>query len=187
MKLNGEVAGFSINANDGNLADVPGSPYGVNPNVGGPAVTPNGDFDYVPGSVNMPGAPGFITGFSIDSATGSLTGGRPYTVPGPAYSLAITPSGKYLYVPFSSESQIGIAAFAIASTGALTQISGSPFSSGAFLYAAVEARGKFLYVASTDSVWAYGIDKHNGALTPASGSPWKTGNITGQLVIATPH
>jgi 6-phosphogluconolactonase (cycloisomerase 2 family) len=69
----------------------------------------------------------------------------------------------------------------------LTQISGSPFSLGAFLYAAVEARGKFLYVADKDSVWAYDINKHNGTLTLVRGSPFQTGDILGQVVIAAPH
>jgi 6-phosphogluconolactonase (cycloisomerase 2 family) len=135
----------------------------------------------------MPGAPGFITGLSFDSATGALTGMRADTVPGPAQSVAITPSAKYLYVPFSSESQTGIAAFAIASSGTLTQISRSPFSPRGFSYATVDGRGKFVYVSGMDRVWAYHIDKHNGKPTLVSGSPFQTGNITGELITAAPH
>jgi DNA-binding beta-propeller fold protein YncE len=80
------------------------------------------------------------------------------------------PTVKFFYVAnFNSNN---ISAYSIGSDGALTPVSGSPFSAGLGpISVAVNPMGKFAYVANIDSnhILAYGIDP-NGALTPLPGS-----------------
>src|SRR5690348_633536 len=73
--------------------------------------------------------------FSINQKTGSLTpvSGSPFAIGGQGSgSLAMDPSGKYLYAPYLN----GVAAFTFdISTGALTVLSNSPFSDGSSPFA----------------------------------------------------
>ena len=89
--------------------------------------------------------------------------------------MAVEPSGKFAYVPnFGSNN---ISAYTIdATSGALTPVTGSPFSAGRGPYAvAVDPSGKFAYVANLDSnnVSAYTINAASGALTRVKGSPFR--------------
>jgi 6-phosphogluconolactonase len=64
-----------------------------------------------------------------------------------------------------------------ATTGALTTISGSPWTAGMgpyLLAAAVTPSGQFLYVSNflLEDVWGYSIDANTGALTSIPGSPF---------------
>ena len=72
-----------------------------------------------------------------------------------------------------------VSAYSInATTGALTPVSGSPFTAGSGPFSVtVNPAGTFAYVANQDSnnVWAYSINATTGALTPISGSPFTAG------------
>lgn len=182
---NGQLAGFSINPSDGRLIIVSGSPYPVNPNVGRPTVTPDGKFLYVPGTVNRATVPGFVTPFTI-GANGTLTRGGYINVPGAPGNVAVTPSSKFAYVPYTPVSgDSGLAAFSIAADGELYQIQGSPFeSTGDGGPDIVDPSGNFLYSAGVSSLWAYRIDKKTGEIALLPGAPFATDPISGPLVIA---
>ena len=65
-----------------------------------------------------------------------------------------------------------------ASSGALTQVQGSPFSAGFNpIGVAIDPTRKFLYATNLDSnnVSAYAINASSGALTQVKGSPFKSG------------
>jgi 6-phosphogluconolactonase len=130
-----------------------------------------------------------ITVFSIASGTGLLSpiSGSPFQSVGLTNvsngALVITPDGKFAYSMGNEPGAVcnghsfgaGITGFSIdSSTGALTQISGSPFSDGmAPLRGAVDAQGKFLFVSdNSNNISVFSIDSSTGALTPVSGSPF---------------
>ena len=79
----------------------------------------------------------------------------------------------------SSGSTSNIAVFSInSSTGALTAVSGSPFSTGVSTprYAAITPKGDFVYIANdaSASISAFSINPNTGFLTQVSGSPFPT-------------
>jgi 6-phosphogluconolactonase (cycloisomerase 2 family) len=65
------------------------------------------------------------------------------------------------------------------STGALTEITGSPFAAGTYSFSVtVDPTGKFAYVVneSSDDIYAYTINSSTGALTEITGSPLAAGD-----------
>jgi 6-phosphogluconolactonase (cycloisomerase 2 family) len=72
----------------------------------------------------------------------------------------------------------GISVFSIdASSGVLTQIAGSPFTTGSEpIRVVADPSGKFLFTANQQdkNVSCFSIDGTSGALTPVSGSPFAT-------------
>ena len=123
-----------------------------------------------------------VAGFVRDSNTGGLTAipGSPFgsesnNTNSAAQAMAMHPSGKFLYFENGDNS---ISAFAIDSTtGALSQVGGSPFppqsvrgadvSGTAF---AIDPSGNFLYVGSCAGIAIYQIGS-NGALSDRSLEP----------------
>jgi 6-phosphogluconolactonase len=116
--------------------------------------------------------------FSIHQTTGGLTpvAGSPFPIGGAGSgSLAIDPSGKYLYAPYAT----GVAGFSInSSTGALSALPGSPFTDGSSPFAGVvDPSGKFFYSTGSSAqmgLSVYMLDSATGALTPVVGSPFQT-------------
>jgi 6-phosphogluconolactonase len=84
---------------------------------------------------------------------------------------------RFAYV--ANRGSNNVSAYSVdATTGALTQIAGSPFPVGTLPVAiAVDPTGSYVYVANgTDAtISAFTIDRSIGALTPVSGSPFTTG------------
>ncbi len=117
-------------------------------------------------------APGAIDGFSVDATTGALTA----LVSGPVSGLdcpeflTTDPGQKFLFVPDEAANQIH--AYTIGSTGALTEVSGSPYAQCAFQIA-VDPSGKYLvapdYCNGNVAVYAIGA---SGSLTAVTGSPF---------------
>jgi 6-phosphogluconolactonase (cycloisomerase 2 family) len=149
------------------------------------AVDPTGKFAYVADQ----GCPDTFTGrvsvFTIDPSTGALSSaGTPVdTGDFSTNSVAVDPSGKFVYVANEGTGDIGdtagsVSMYAInAATGALTSI-GTPVASGDFgpSSVAVDPTGKFAYVANTGSdavgaplfcgsVTTFDIDGSTGSLT----------------------
>jgi 6-phosphogluconolactonase len=190
-RMNGSVAGFTIDSVSGNLTSIQGSPYAAAPNVRGLAIGSRGRYLYVPGSVNMATAPNFIIGYSINSENGSLAALPYYDVSGNVGAVAVTPSGQYLYAPYSSGNQAFILALAVdRESGTYRQIHGSPFEARQAKYpavATVDPSGRFLYVSSKNRLGAYAIDQRNGRLSRIARSPFDTGHFTGQMTIASPN
>jgi 6-phosphogluconolactonase len=174
------ISVFSINSNTGALTEVQGSPFFANANP--TAIVFAGNFVYV---VN-PGI-GMVTGFSFNSGNGTLT-----QVPGsPIYSgkgaaaLAVSNGGQFLYVANPSANNpppytatIGnISGFNIdQTTGALTSITGSPFTAPVGTGpSAITIFDGIVYATtpgSSYSVWCFSITGQNGQLVPVANSPF---------------
>src|SRR5215469_2863592 len=135
--------------------------------------------------------PGAMAGYSINSATGALTPvpGSPYTLGGLVSSVATDPTGSFLYVTrakyLNPSYSNNIAVFRIdPTTGALTEISGSPFAVASCpLSIAIHSSGKFAYIGSGDppGITVYNINSTTGALTTQQ----QLGNSQYQVGLAT--
>ena len=92
--------------------------------------------------------------------------------------MAIDPTGMFAYV--ANVDSNDISAYAInASSGALTQVQGSPFEAGTEPSGvAIDPTGKFAYVPNSydNDVSAYVINASSGALTQLKGSPFAAGS-----------
>ena len=163
------ISAYQISSNGG-LLPLAGSPFAAGNAPNSIAVVPSGTFMYVANVVS-----GDISGYSV-SQTGALSPlpGSPFPASTGSAFLTIDPSGRFLYALncgsiCSSTGSGAVLGYTIDQhTGALTPMSGSPFSAGQFPFAmAVEATGHFAYVANYGSgdVYAYTIDGQTGALT----------------------
>ena len=168
------ISAFSINAVNGDLTPVPGSPFpsGALPLIG--VVDPQGNYLYIAN-----GSSNDISAFSIDSKSGALTPvpGSPFAAGAGPNSVTVDATGRFVYV--ADEFENTVSGFAIdRNSGALTPIAGSPFPAGASPFSVtVEPTGRFVYVTNKDSntVSAYSVNPTTGALNPLSGSPYGTG------------
>jgi 6-phosphogluconolactonase (cycloisomerase 2 family) len=171
------VWGFTVNSTTGALSAMAGSPFSDGSVLRESVVDPSGNFLYAISNITL----NTISVFSINSSSGALTPimGSPFQLPmsGLAYSVAVHPSGKFLYVSFPQSEQI--AAWSIdASTGTPTVVPGSPFASGVASGDApnslsVAPSGEFLYALSGGAtVFGFSIDASSGALSTVNGSPF---------------
>jgi 6-phosphogluconolactonase (cycloisomerase 2 family) len=185
------VAAFTIAAGTGVLTPIAGSPFPAANTPVQAIVDPSGKFLYVS---NLNHAFGAISAYSIDSTSGALApiAGSPFPTqtnfPGPNH-MAIGGGGKFLYVGMSGTVNANhtISAFSIdPTTGALTQIPGSPFTTGNDPQGlATDPGGKFLYTANSNdnTVSAFTVDGSSGTLTPISGSRFATQAAPAALAI----
>jgi len=131
--------------------------------------------------VNGSGAIGL---FSISLANGQLTNDGVAASPSGEAILGLDPTARFLF----ESGGAGLYAYTVnGATGALTSVSGSPFSAGAAFGVAVDPSGRFVYVgdnASTD-LYAFAINLATGALASISGSPFTVGSGP-QGVVADP-
>lgn len=145
----------------------------------------NGGFAYTANgacSCEQPPQPpvqGTISAYTIDPASGILTeiAGSPFSAGVNSHSLAVDPTGQFLYV--ANHESNDVSAYTIDGTsGVLTPISGSPFAAGSGPHSVtVDPSGQFVYVANdlSSNVSAYAIDRTSGTLTEISGSPFAAG------------
>jgi 6-phosphogluconolactonase len=126
-----------------------------------------------------------IIAYREDPNSGVLTqiAGSPYTVGNGAHSLALHPSGKFLYAANPGEAgsaESDISLFNIASNGVLTEVfpraSVAPNGSLPQLLV-MDPGGAFLYVANAGSnnISVFSIDSGSGVLTPLANSPFALG------------
>lgn len=89
--------------------------------------------------------------------------------------LAVDPGGKYLFVAETAGK--GLRVLSISASGALTEVSGSPFQTGLGPSAVlVDSTGGYVYVANrTDGTISAFVLTASGSLTAVSGSPFATG------------
>jgi 6-phosphogluconolactonase len=167
---------FNVNTSNGRLTEVTGSPFPLDASGPRGLVTDAGGKFLFVADFNS----NEISVFNIGSS-GALTRvtGSPFFVVGgssPAF-LLLHPSGNFLYASNLNSPTGAISAFSInATTGALTQISGSPFptagSSPGPSMMASDPTGKFLYVSlsgtanANNQVAAFTVNSSTGALTP---------------------
>ena len=166
----GTIAVFSIGGN-GALAQA-GLPtsVGAGATPTSIAVEHSGRFLYVTDPAHN-----VVLGFSIQTG-GVLSpiNGSPFPAGSAPAALGIDPQGALLYVANSGSNNVS--AYAIdSSTGALGQVTGSPFPTGGVgpSAVAVDADTSFAYVteAGSHDVAAFNIAS-NGALAPVKGSPF---------------
>jgi len=173
------VSGYSMNPATGALNAVPASPFAAGTNPGFVNLDPSCKFAYTTnfGSSN-------VSAYNIDASSGSLTqmAGSPFPVVASLSYSGMDHQGKFLYVP-NRDSSLGgttVTGFSIApTTGALSPIPGSPFTTGGTGpgMAVVDPSNKFLYVSndSTGDVSGFLVNPSTGSLTSIAGSPWPSG------------
>jgi 6-phosphogluconolactonase len=132
-------------------------------------VNPGPEFLYAAGSNSQ------ILIFSIDHSSGALTAVG--SVPGPALSFGLTAvNNQFLYVSDTQHAQLD--GFSInQTTGALTALTGSPFSTGSLSLPeglTSPAGSNFLYAGDVATVDGFTINA-SGTPTTISGSPFPSG------------
>lgn len=114
-----------------------------------------------------------ISAYTVNPSTGALTAvpTSPFNTKasggGGTLFIDVDPTSRFLYVPNRGADSVSV--FSIAASGALTEISGSPFNTaGSDAFAVkLHANSQFLYVAnrSSDDITVFSIGP-SGALTP---------------------
>jgi 6-phosphogluconolactonase len=158
------------------LTEVAGSPFYQTVVIGSSSESPASlSIDESGQSLYEVLSPQEIVQWDIDSSTGALTDVSHIIEPANTslFQGIIDPSGRFL---FAADGENRIFAYVIGSGGALSSISGSPFtipSGGNPTY--IEATGKFLYaLLYGGGVAAFTIDNSTGALVSVPGSPFPT-------------
>lgn len=164
---------YQIDTSSGVLTQV-GATTGIPLNTGSPTqvyVTPNDQSVYV-----GLGSGGLDT-FSFDSSSGALSNHLHLSPRNTgAGDNAITADNNSAFL-FVGEAGTGIRVLSIGTGGALTEVSGSPFTSQLGPKSiVVDSTNKYVYVANSTSnvITGYALAA-NGALTPLSNSPFTTG------------
>jgi 6-phosphogluconolactonase len=170
--LSNNISVYAITSGTGALTPVTGSPFGINLSPKSMQLSPSGNFLYV----SAPSQPtGLIATFSVNA--GVLTfSGLTNTADNDPSGLAIDPTGTYLYAANSTVTANSISIYTIGSTGALTEVSGSPLADNSKSPVAliVDPTGKFLYVANqgSNNISTYSITSGTGFPVPVTDSPF---------------
>jgi len=184
---------FAYVANEGGFTPTSVSMYAINSMTGdltligtvaadGRAISvtldPSGKFAFVAdGGQNSDGSKGVnISMYTVDAATGVLTSIGKIAAGMSPSSVAIHPSGKFVYVVNYDSNDISMYTMD-ATTGILTSIGTLAAVAGSIV---VHPSGRFAYVASSGGVSIYAIDTTGGALTFAgtTGTGSSPGSIT---------
>jgi 6-phosphogluconolactonase len=191
----GDISVYSIAAGTGALTEVAGSPFDANEGPTQILFTHSGEFVYaVNPSLGMVSAfvfcpPQRASQPQCSGATSVLTPapGSPAFSGAGAAALAVDGSDQFLYVvnpqadnpPPYSATVGNVSAFNIdSSTGALSPILGSPFTSTAGIgpaAIAIDPTSRFVYAVSpgsSDSIWCFAISATNGFLQEIANSPF---------------
>jgi 6-phosphogluconolactonase len=181
---------YQINTSSGLLTAVSGSPLnlytgtGSQPTINAPTgmlITPNNANVYV--SLGNLGVQVLTLGTG-----GALSTGKTATILPPNskstspadYGLASDPNSKFLFV---CEYNTGLRVLSIGTGGALNEVSGSPYTTGAGPTGAiVDPTGAYVYVANkgnslstAGTINGFSLNATSGALTAISGSPFSSG------------
>lgn len=191
-----QVSGYSINNQTGALTAISGSPFPAGADPVSLTIHPSGKFAYASN-----GGDNTISEYTLDSTTGALAtiSGSPLPVPPvttPLIGYSITPvvidpSGKLAFVanptvsfPQDTNPQPdNLDVYGIdASSGALTEIAGSPLTTGADFPTniAINASDTFAYIlnawwqtgADESAVSVFSIDPPAATVTAIAGSPF---------------
>ena len=173
-----QIEAFSINGTTGALTALTGSPFASsNPEASSMSTDPAGKFVFLSGANDNQ-----VTVFSVNQKDGSLTTVGSFPTGFFAAEATTDGLGKFLYV---TAGNLGgeVAVYSIGSTGSLTPISGSPFPISIAQLEA-EPTGKFLLgvtgnganngFTNDDNIYVFSINQSTGAITPVTGSPFRT-------------
>jgi len=185
----GTVSAYEVDQTTGGVVGpVPGSPFpaGTSPNL--VVIDPTGQLALVSnvGSSN-------ISVYRINASNGALTAVQN---PGPPSSnffpsgqnpqaVTIHPTGNFAFVAGTTSGIGTVSVYTVTQpAGVLTQVSGSPFSTGGTnpQRVTIDSAGKVALVSNrnSDTIAMFSIDQTTGVLTPAIGSPFSTGNAPEQ-------
>jgi 6-phosphogluconolactonase len=189
--LSNNISVFSIDSSSGVLTQLPNSPFPIGVPLLNMKVTPSGNYLFVSSSSPVSsGTPyGSIAVYSLNAGTLTLTA-RPISSAGSTPNgMAVDPTGTYLYVTNTGTNSIAI--FSIGSSGALTQVNGSPLAGyvdGDPVSLILDPKGQFLYVANqaSNNVAVYSISSTTGlpvALTTST-STFAFGTESGPSFLA---
>ncbi len=174
------IAAFSIDPNTGILTPVATSPYSAGATAGwgdiSLAASPNGQYLFAGVASNLT-----LVTFSI-GADGSLSQVASTTLPVAATGMKVASDGQFLAVGMPAYNSKGaVAMFSIASSGALTMVSGTPVLSGSYgnlTGVDIDCAGGHLFGAETipgaNTVDVFNIAT-SGALAAIPGSPFAPG------------
>jgi 6-phosphogluconolactonase len=162
---------FKVNRTTGALTALPFSPMAI------PAGSQSCVAVHPSGSPVVVGNGGTVNSFNIGATTGSLAPGNPLAAA--SFSCTFSKDGNYFYAGGNFGS--AISGFGVnAGTGALTELSGSPFDSGDVAPAsyATDSAGR-LFTASVDSpAELRAFTTAAGIPTSVSGNPFSAGGAT---------
>src|SRR5579864_5412448 len=129
-------------------------------------------------SAALPGS-SQIAVYREDPNSGVLTAlsGSPFPSGAGPQSIAIHPSGKFLYAANGAQGENDVSLFNIASDGSISEVTPRTPVGTLPKILTMDASGNFLYVANAGSnnVSAFSVSASNGALTPVQGSPFPVG------------
>ena len=171
---------FVVDPVSGRLRPLDQQPLSLNCAAGSQfASAPGATYIFVPAGTCGIGAYNLTVAGSFTAVTGSpFVLGSPNSQP---QYVVVTPSGKYMYAIDAANSNL-IAASVDAATGALTEVTGSPYALGVQpQWMAVDPASKFLYVVNNNNgttnaqISAFSINATTGQLTAISGSPFLSG------------
>lgn len=155
------ITGYTIEGNTGALTTIASYTTGA-ANPESVVVDPSGSFLYVANHGSSTGTNG-VTGYTI-TASGALSTIASYATGKTPQTVAVYPTGQYLYV--TDYSSKDITGFGINGSGALAPLTGSPFATGTHPYGmTVTPNGAYAYVSTGNSINGYTVDGGSGALT----------------------
>ncbi|HEX7158993.1 MAG TPA: beta-propeller fold lactonase family protein [Edaphobacter sp.] len=169
---------WKINASTGALTTEASASYSISNAVVSPKMvrfSPNGDFIFA-----ALGTGGDVV-FTFNTSTGAAASSQILSLDSTTTSdnaLAVNSTTSTLYIARSGASS-GVAVYTIGSSGALTEISGSPFAAGQGPYAiAIDSTGSYVYAANRTDGTISGFSIGTGSvLTALSGSPYTSGSL----------
>ena len=162
INMSGTVSGFAIDAGNGVLTAVSGSPLGTAANPEAVAADSLGRFVYV---ANFGAAS--ISGYIVNANTGVLApiAGSPFATSAPLpRALAMTPSSAFLYVAHGATANSVSAYMVNANSGALSPV-GAPVAAATDPSAlAIDPSGSFAYVTNAGDEYRLGLfdQRHDG-------------------------
>jgi 6-phosphogluconolactonase len=189
--LSGITAAFAIDSTTGALTPIAGQPFAGLLNGISVAVDPSGQFVYIKergGTVSI---------CLLDRTTGAFTPVRTVRTNAQAQGATtgdivftqgkapVTYTPKSVYVADSGDNDLS--AYTVdALSGALSPITGSPFSAGSSPQSvAVDVRGKLAYLANkaSNNISGYTIDQSTGAIIQMTGSAFPAGSSPAAVAI----
>jgi 6-phosphogluconolactonase len=176
------VSVYEVNQTTGAFTQVSGSPFATGNQPYGLAFSPIVSGNLFAAVTNA--ADNTVSVYSVNQTTGAFTpiAGSPFATGNSPYNITYSPiaSGN-LFAALTNFNDNNVTVYSVnQSTGAFTQVPGSPFAAEAGPYgiamSSIVSGNVFVAVAndSTTAVSVYKLDQSNGSLVPVPGSPFTT-------------
>jgi 6-phosphogluconolactonase (cycloisomerase 2 family) len=177
------VSVYSVNTSTGALTQVSGSPFAAGTSPQSVSFSPVVSGNLFAAVANA--GTNTVSVYQVNTSTGALTPvtGSPFVAGNAPLTVSFSPvvSGN-LFAAVANNTSNTVSVYSVnTSTGALTQVSGSPFATGsaprASAFSPVVSGNLFAAVANAtdDNVSVYSVNTSTGALTQVSGSPFAAG------------